>query len=87
MPKAPISPRQTAIARRVPYRRETSGRGEREDAHAQDRDRREEAGDRVRDVEIVLDLRDQRSDADDLRPQREPGEEQPREQAEPAMHA
>ena len=47
----------------------------------------EQAGDRVRDAEVVLDRRDQRPDADDLGPQREPREEQSREEAVPPAHS
>ena len=52
-------------------------RGEhREETHAEDRDRADEAGLRVGEAKVGLDLRDQRRDADQLRPQRECGDEQ-----------
>ena len=41
-------------------------RERREDAHAQDRDRAERAGDPVRDAQAALDARQQRADGDDL---------------------
>src|SRR5262249_62351338 len=46
----------------------------------------QQPGDRVRDVQIARDRRDQRPDPDDLRPQRESGEEQSREEAEALLH-
>ena len=52
-----------------PARQERGGRCEQ--AHAEHRNRPEQAGDGVRDVEVVLDRRQQRADADELRPQRE----------------
>ena len=48
----------------------------REDAHAEHGDRREQPGDAVRDAERGLDLREQRPDPDDLRPQHEADGEQ-----------
>ena len=73
------------VARAVAFVR-APGRGQREQSHAEDGDRAEQARDRVRDVEVVLDRRDQRADTDDLRPQREPREEQPREEARASAH-
>ena len=72
---------------RQPYRhraprseagREIGGDGS-EEAHAEDGDRAEQPDERVGRVEVVLDVVDQRTDADDLRAQCERGEEQPRE--------
>ena len=58
--------------------REVRGDG-REEPHAEHGDRPEQPDERVRGVEVVLDLVDQRADADDLRAKRERREEQPRE--------
>src|SRR5205807_7400449 len=58
-------------------------RGRREQAHAEDRDRAEEAGDRVRDVQVALDRRNERPDPDELRTQRERREEEAGEEREP----
>ena len=52
------------------------GGDRREEPHAEHRDRAEQPDERVRRVEVVLDVVDQRPDADDLRPQRERGEEE-----------
>jgi hypothetical protein len=62
------------MPRAEPLREECRGRSE--EAHAQDGDRPEQAGDRVRRAEIVLDRRDERADPDELRPQCERGEEE-----------
>ena len=59
--------------------------GEREEPHAEHRDRREQPGDGVRDAEVVLDLRQQRPDPDELRPEHERGKEERREEG-PASH-
>ena len=53
----------------------------REHPHAEHGDRSEEPRDRVRRVEVVLDLPDQRPDADHLRAQRERREEEPRQRS------
>ena len=53
----------------------------REQSHAEDGDRPEEPRDRVRSVEIVLDLPDQRADADDLRSQCQRREEEARQRS------
>ena len=58
-----------------------------EDGHADHGDRGEQPGDRVRDAEVGLDLRQQRPDADELRPQRQRGHEERREQREAGAHA
>lgn len=60
-----------------------SGR-RREQAHAEHRDCSERAHDGVRDAEVVLDRREERPGPDDLRPQRERGEEERRESARPS---
>ena len=52
------------------------GSRRREQAHTQDGDRPEQAGNGVRHVEIELDRRDQRADADQLRTQRQRREEE-----------
>ena len=57
--------------------REVGGDGG-EEPHAEHRDRAQQPHEGVRRVEVVLDLVDQRPDGDDLRAQRERGEEQPR---------
>ena len=54
-----------------------------EEPHAEHRDGAEQPDEGVRRVEIVLDLVDQRPDADDLGPQRQGGEKQPRERGGP----
>ena len=59
----------------------------REEAHAEDGDRPEQADERVRGIEVVLDLLDQRADPDDLRPQRERRQEEPREGGDGAARA
>jgi hypothetical protein len=47
-----------------------------EHTHADDGNRGEQPGDRVRDPQRRLDPRQQRADPDDLRPQHEPDEEE-----------
>jgi hypothetical protein len=53
----------------------------REHAHAHDGDGREQPGFGVGDGQVVLDLRQQRTDGEELRPYREHAEEEGREQA------
>ena len=62
-------------------------RDRREEAHAEDGNRPEQADERVRGVEVVLDLLDQRADPDDLRTQRERRQEEPREGGDGAARA
>jgi hypothetical protein len=62
-----------------PRRAESRGDGrsqQRPDAQAEDGDRSEEPADGVREAEVLLDLRQQRSDADELGPERERCEEE-----------
>ena len=63
-------------ARPRPYSRAEIGGGGSKEPHAEDRDRPEQADDRVCRVQPVLDVRQQRADTDDLRPQRERDEEE-----------
>ena len=75
-PNVPIRASAPAIAMPVADpTREVSGH-RREQAHAEHRDRAEQTDDGMRRVEVVLDLRDQRPDADDLGSEREGGEEE-----------
>ena len=56
------------------------GAGRREQPHAENRDRAQQPCHRMRDVEIVLDPRDQRADANQLGAQRQRCEEEARKQ-------
>jgi hypothetical protein len=66
--------RREGVARAEPLREERRRR--REQAHAQRGTRREHADDRVRRVQVELDRRDQRAEADQLRSQRQRSEEE-----------
>ena len=65
---------------RADPRREERGHRS-EQAHAENGDRAEQAGDGMRGAEVVLDARDQRADRDDLRPKRQRREEERGERA------
>ena len=59
------------------------GRRWSEEAHAEHRDRAEQAGNRMCDVQVLLDERQQRADADELWPQRQRSQKQCDEQRRP----
>ena len=75
-----IVARHQPIAVRTSVRSQQPGDREREQPHAQDGHRHEEARGGVVDSEVVLDLRQQRSDRGQLRSHREGPREQPEEE-------